>query len=230
MRKKIDELIFLFIQRNSLRINEILNEPLQKKVLSDEDKVFRKELMVNDFQQCMYMVRHYDSVNWDLTKFAFGQIMIVLGACWTIMVHEKEKTETLLQVFDDGITHYILGVILLFSALFDYLSLAAILRNRSYFVKTSKYLNEYRRLALKDNPYGFQNECKMWTNPTFPKLMDWKSTQILCVYLLGIFFLILLFSSLYCLFYSSGSCLCWIILGLLLLTVPGFCLLKKVAR
>lgn len=37
-----------------------------------------KQLLINGFQQAFYMLRHYDEVNWNLTKFAFGQILVSL--------------------------------------------------------------------------------------------------------------------------------------------------------
>ena len=117
------------------------------------EQTFQKDLLVNDFQQCMYMLRHYDSVNWDLTKFSFGQILVVIGACWTILNYEREADKTLLDVYKDGISNYIVGGILALSTCFVFLTLAAIMRNRTYFVLMGRYLNEHRRNVFKDKPF-----------------------------------------------------------------------------
>ena len=172
--------------------------------------------MAVDFQECMGMLRHYDSVNWDLTKFTFGQVLVVIGACWTILNAEREKGETLWNVLNDGLSNYIVGSILFLSACFVFLALSAILKNRTYFVKMSRYLNEHRKNVLQKHPFGFENQSKMWCNPEFPLIIDKKSTQLLCMYLFAMCLVVLLFVSLGCLFLNTSYGLC-VAIGLTLI-------------
>lgn len=140
-----------------------------------------KQLLINDFQQAFYMLRHYDEVNWNLTKFAFGQILVSLGACWTIFF-EANKTSSLPILK----AYYLIGIflLLLLSAAFTLISILGICKNRTYFVKVSRYINEHRKLALENNDVGFKNVSKMWHNPKYPKNLDKGSTQMICLYLL----------------------------------------------
>lgn len=82
-----------------------------------------KQLLINDFQQAFYMLRHYDEVNWNLTKFAFGQILVSLGACWTIFF-EANKTSSLPILK----AYYLIGIflLLLLSAAFTLISILGI--------------------------------------------------------------------------------------------------------
>lgn len=207
-----DMVILSILEKNKDRIKRMISDEQDnsKNVLED---VYVKDVLVNDFQQCMYMLRHYDVVNWDLTKFAFAQILVVFGACWSILNYEREETETLFDVLKDGISNYIVGIILLLSAGFIFLTLAAILRNRIYFVQMSRYLNEHRHNVLKNKPYGFENKTKMWSNPSFPDIIDYGSTQILCMYLFFICFFVVTFLALYLLTITFQHPICISLIG-----------------
>lgn len=210
-----DNIVMSFIRRNPERVKDILSQsPLSPQ------EAFQKEILVNDFQQCMYMLRHYDTINWDLAKFTFGQILVVIGACWTILSSEKGKDESLWMVYTQNGNHYIVGVILFLSAFFVALSLAAILRNRTYFVLISRYLNEHRNNAIKNNRLGFENNSKMWQNPNLPEVLDRKSTQLLCVYLFLLCFGVLLFLALYSFFLQLECSIYISVIGLLIVGIP----------
>ena len=178
----------------------------------------------------MYMLRHYDMINWGLTKFSFGQILVVVGACWTILNQGREANETLWDVYNDGMSNYIVGAVLLLSACFVFLTLVAILKNRTYFVLMSRYLNEHRDNAIKDNPFGFINKTEMWHDYKFPAVLDWKSTQMVGVYLFVICFVFLLFVSLYSLFLSCGHVLCLSLVVTLLSSFVGFGMCYKILK
>ena len=165
-----------------------------------------------------------------LTKFSFGQILVVIGACWTILNYERNAGESLWDVYNDGMSNYVVGVIMLLSACFVFLTLAALLKNRTYFVSMSRYLNEHRDNVIRDNPFGFMNECNMWHNPKFPVVMDWKSTQILCVYLFVICFIFLMFMSLYSLLLFCVHGLCLSMVGVIVLSWVGFGVLKRIVK
>lgn len=233
IREWIDKVILSSLNRNAEKLSSMFelkqqdDAPIAKQSLGE---TFQKDLLVNDFQQCMYMLRHYDSVNWDLTKFSFGQILVVIGACWTILNYEREAGKTLLDVYQDGISNYIVGGILALSTGFVFLTLVAIMRNRTYFVLMGRYLNEHRRNALKNQPFGFENESKMWHNPAYPATIDWKSTQMICVILFFICYILLSFMALYSLFLYCKNTLCVSLICTLIMGFVGYCILKKMSK
>lgn len=156
-------------------------KPWEMKSTESKNEQLSSQLLVNDFQQAFYMLRHYDDVNWNLTKFAFGQVLVSLGACWTIYYKSCELTNN--KVLQD---YSLIGMILilLLSAAFSFMTIIAICKNRSYFVKVSRYINEHRYFALACKRDIFSNISKIWNNPKYPKVKDWGSTQMICLYLL----------------------------------------------
>jgi hypothetical protein len=193
-------------------------------------KEYSKDLLIADFQQCMEMLRHYDIINWDLTKFAFGQMLVVIGACWTILCSNKSAHQSIIDVYNDGLSNYIIGAILILSSLFLLLVIMAILKNRTYFVKMSRYLNEHRNLALCNNDLGFENKSNMWHKWDFPKKIDYGSTQLYCFYLLAISFLVTLGFGLYSVlyYYACKNCIC--ICTLIFLCLFGVILLRRIDK
>ena len=149
-------------------VSEILKfKPWEEMENQDTDNSqYSKQLLVNDFQQAFYMLRHYDDVNWNLTKFSFGQILVSLGACWTIFFEaNKSNALSILR------SYYSVGifVLLVLSAAFTLISILGICKNRTYFVKVSRYINEHRKFALDNSELSFHNVSKMWNNPKMPK-------------------------------------------------------------
>lgn len=231
----IDRIVINALRRQKETVADLLQPCQSSHETGDDDmasvsKEYLKDMMTVDFQECMGMLRHYDSVNWDLTKFTFGQVLVVIGACWTILNAEREEGETLLNVLNDGLSNYIVGSVLFLSACFVFLTLLAILKNRTYFVKMSRYLNEHRRDVLQKHPFGFANQSGMWCNPEFPPVIDKKSTQMLCMYLFAMCFVLLLFISLGCLFLNSNHWLCSTIGLTLTVGLMCLCILKRIIK
>lgn len=195
-----------------------------------EKAKYSKELLIADFQQCMEMLRHYDKINWDLTKFAFGQMLVVIGACWTILCSNKGVHQSIIDVYNDGLSNYVIGTILILSSLFLLLVILAILKNRTYFVKMSRYLNEHRNLALDNNEVDFENKAKMWHRYDFPKIIDYRSTQLYCFYLLAISFLVTMELGLYSMLYFNACKNCICIFVLIIFCLVGVLLLKQIDR
>ena len=159
--------------------------PWQLKIttMNTPDSEYQKEFLLADYEQAMEMLRHYDKFHWDITKFCFSQILVVIGACWYI--HEKVNAN--FKVFNFfGIELSIIVLLLIVSGLFTLLCIFALLRNRGYFCKMSNYINEHRNHCLKMSPLGFTNQSKMWTDYKYPKLFDLTSTQFISVYLLSV--------------------------------------------
>jgi hypothetical protein len=191
----VDKIVVSSIDRNSDAIKDLVEQeqlPPSVQDIHSDSAEFSKKILINDFQECMGMLRYYDSVNWDVTKFAFGQVMVVIGACWSILNFAKNDNQDILDVLSSNSgTRYIIALLLLFSALFVLLSILVIVKNRTYFVKMSRYLNECRDYAIQNNVIGFDNKSNMWHDYNYPKIIDWFSTQMLCFYLLVLLFMIL---------------------------------------
>lgn len=232
LNQLIDSIILLSLRRQKKNFKRIFMEPEHKETISETRQTsnmedgYKKDILVTDFQQCMYMLRHYDTINWDLSKFCFGQIIVVIGACWTILNRERGSEQTLWDVYSNGTSNYIVGGVLLLSACFVFLTLIAIARNRTYFVLMGRYLNEHRQNVTKNNSLGFENKSKMWVNPTFPVILDWKSTQMVCIILFSLCFILLLFISLYSLFLKIPCGICWSILVTFISSIFGFIILR----
>ncbi len=145
-----------------------------------------KNFLLHDYTQSMMTHRHYDSINWDITKFSFGQILLAIGACWTIYTFDKA---------DSNSRWLFMALVCFASWLFSILSLYAVVKNRSYFARISRHINELRDHAIKQKPMGFNNKANIWLDPTYPKVKDWWSTQFISLYFIGLLSLILTISS-----------------------------------
>ncbi len=137
------------------------------------------ELLIADFSQCMELHRHYDVMNWNITKFAFSEIFVAIGAIGAIYPTKEVG-------IDISAKWLLIAIICGMSFVFGMLALAVIAINRKYFVKTSRHLNEYRSLIVKEHPLNFNNVSGFWCEASFPKYRDWCSTQFLSIYMLGI--------------------------------------------
>lgn len=151
----------------------------EKKMPND----FKHGILNSDFEQSMEMLRHYDTFHWDITKFCFSQICVIIGACWYI--YEKINPEQQwVSIFDINIS--IIAILLILSSLFTFLCLISLLRNGTYFCKVSHYINELRNFSLESNDLNFPNKSKMWVNSKYPPLVDGFSTQFISMYILTI--------------------------------------------
>ena len=209
--------------------SEILKfKPWEEMKKQDTDNSqYSKQLLVNDFQQAFYMLRHYDDVNWNLTKFSFGQILVSLGACWTIFFEaNKSNALSILR------SYYSVGifVLLVLSAAFILISILGICKNRTYFVKVSRYINEHRKFALDNSELSFHNVSKMWNNPKMPKNLDWCSTQLICLYLLcGCYILEIILAGVvvYDMPFTFLKVVCVVLLIVISISICGFSIWKS---
>lgn len=209
--------------------SEILKfKPWEEMEKQDTDNSqYSKQLLVNDFQQAFYMLRHYDDVNWNLTKFSFGQILVSLGACWTIFFEANKSNALAILRF-----YYSVGifVLLVLSAAFTLISILGICKNRTYFVKVSRYINEHRKFALDNNDLCFHNVSKMWNNPEMPKNLDWGSTQLICLYLLcGCYILEIILAGVvvYDMPFTFLKVVCVVLLIVISISICGFSIWKS---
>ena len=79
---------------------------------------------------------------------------------------------------------------------------AVIIRNRIYFVRMARYVNELRELFLQHKPLGFENHTRMYTRSDEPYYFNWLSSQSWLIYIVAflnamVLFVIGLFASAY---------------------------------
>lgn len=155
-------------------------EKRNKNISQRED--YSQDFLKHDFDQSYQQLRHYDSLNWDITKFSFVELLVGITAAWALYVYatDIENANSFIAHSYAWIIPTILGVCYLFSLLASFL----ISRNRVYYAKVARYLNEHRGFALETKPLGFLNQTKFYTNVTFPPAFDKWSTQIVCLYVI----------------------------------------------
>lgn len=146
----------------------------------DVQKEINKEkikFLERDFNQCFSQIRHYDSQIIDIFKFGFTFYTFVIGAI--IGLSEFAKKENL---------HLLLGIqaVLILGILCGLFILWLMVRNRVYFVKVTRYINEHRRFFLDKELTGFSNESRMYDDPDYPKFFSWRSSHALFFYMSSI--------------------------------------------
>lgn len=163
-----------------------------------------EQLLTEDFSQSMEMHRHYDTMNWQITKFAFGEILLAIGACWTVYTLDSNSTS------DSEIKWLVMFLICLASWLFGLLSIYTIVKNRRYFVRTARHINELRHHVLQRKPYGFKNEAKFWEDTSFPKVRDYWSTQFVSLYMVSFLTILVGCATFYAILrYNRIDCFLW---------------------
>jgi hypothetical protein len=147
-----------------------------------ENEEYSKDFLKHDFDQSYQQLRHYDSLNWDITKFSFLELLVGIAAVWAIygFAKDSDNSGTYVAINYKWIIPSILGICYVFSLLASFL----ISRNRVYFAKVARYINEHRKFAFESKPIGFKNVSKFYTSPDFPYAFDTWSTQLVCLYVL----------------------------------------------
>lgn len=185
------------------------------------------ELLVNDFSQSMEIHRHYDSLNWQITKFAFGEILVAIGACWSVFNWDISNE------IIPNLKWLVMFFICLASWLFGVLCIYTIVKNRRYFVRTARHINELRHHVLQRKPYGFSNDAHFWEDPAYPKVRDWSSTQFVSLYIMSLMTLLIGCASIYAIFeYYHVQCVLWLwqALAAVFTAVICFFIVKYVAE
>jgi hypothetical protein len=170
---------------------------------NQEDNGSLVEFLKTDFSDSYSQMRHYDKQVLELFKFTFTAYTAV--------------TTLAVGLYKVGHEHNIdLATPLLFGLAVAFLiglfGFSLILRNRVYYVRVARYVNEIRREVLSHHPLGIRNVAGMYIDPSLPKHLDLISTQTahwlvvaaLNSLLLGIFLFIGRF--------PSGPCMTGVIL------------------
>jgi hypothetical protein len=135
------------------------------------------DLLDSDFEECFEQMRHYDSAFESAVQFAYTGTVTVAGA-----------SGTLLQAYGpDSLILAIVSFILVFSCLAGLVVVLSLARNRVYFAKVARYVNEIRGFNLHHHPARIENKAQMYTEWRFPPIFDLFSTQSLHVYLVSAF-------------------------------------------
>lgn len=162
-----------------------------------EQTKYGHDFLIHDFDQSYQQLRHYDSLNWDITKFSFIELLLGIAAVWAIYGFAKDvgNQQTFVAKSYEWIIPSVFGVCYVFSLLASFL----ISRNRVYYAKVARYLNEHRGMALSSKPHGFINRSRFYTNDAFPPAFDTWSTQIVCLYVIQLVSSFMFGAMLYCL-------------------------------
>jgi hypothetical protein len=145
--------------------------------MPDEAKTVFENLLQSDFEQCFEQMRHYDDVFQNSLQFVYTGVVAVAGASGTLFSIWGTKTSNLAT----------LSFILLFSWVAGIVVVMELAKNRVYFARVARYVNEIRDVYLDKKPAGVTNKAKMFTDPTFPHVLDLGSTQIFQVGLASVF-------------------------------------------
>ena len=102
-----------------------------------------------DFNQCFQQMRHYDAQIFDILKFMFTTYAALFGIALGLYQYQVQgRTNLSLPII------VVLGVGLVMGLFLFGLAL----RNRAYYVKVARYINEQRDLFFKHIPFGFSNK------------------------------------------------------------------------
>ncbi|HOW55829.1 MAG TPA: hypothetical protein PLR60_14395 [Syntrophorhabdaceae bacterium] len=121
-----------------------------------------------DFNQCFQQMRQYDSQIVDILKFMFTAYSALIGVAFGLYqfgrVEGKDLSLSAASALSVGL---LIGLFML----------GLTIRNRVYFVRVARYINEHRGFFLSYKPLGFENKAKMYANHEQPHYFNWKSSH-----------------------------------------------------
>jgi hydroxymethylpyrimidine pyrophosphatase-like HAD family hydrolase len=180
-------------------------KPGMKMINEQERLTLAIDFLNHDFDQSYEQLRHYDNLSWDITKFSFIELLAGIAAVWAIygFALNPENPSSWIKDNYTLLIPSIFGICYIFSILATFL----ISRNRVYFSKVAKYINEHRNFSLSIKPIGFSNQTKFYTNIKFPPAFDKWSTHLVSLYVIQLISAIMFSSLIYCLlinWYKKG--------------------------
>jgi len=145
-----------------------------------EDHVTNKNgdaFLVTDFAQCFEQTRHYNSQILTTLKFIITFYTTICGLVWGLFHYSIEKNINITSALIIALCVILLfGLILLIFAV----------RNRIYFVKCMRYVNEQRGYYLQRISPKFPNKSGMFVDPKKPKYFNWSSSQSWLIYTISV--------------------------------------------
>lgn len=170
------------------------NESSQR--FSEAEKAGVEFLRV-DFSECFQQMRHLDEQIINLCKFAFFAYSGITASALGLYKFGVEK-----EVDLRGAASIIVGIGLIVGLFLFWLAM----RNRVYFVRVTRYINEVRALFFKHRPMDFKNKTGIYTDWRKPAFYNWSSSQLWFCYMVAFLNAVLLGSLLYM---YVGYTLCW---------------------
>lgn len=131
--------------------------------------------MAHDFNQCFEQMRHYNGQIVEITKFSFLGYTGLLGVAVGLFEYGMDKGVDL---------RVPVGMALLVGVVFGVFAVGLIAKNRAYFVKVARYVNEQRAYFLNLGT-GFQNVTGMHTDCMRPRVCNYGSSQLWLLYVLS---------------------------------------------
>lgn len=156
---------------------------------SNNKEKINTSYLIADFEQCFEQMRHYDRIELVIIRSAFTVYLAVIGGGSTLYQWGIERNLDLKTL---------IGILMFIGFILGTIFLGILVRNRCYFVKVARYVNEQRNLFLKNNILGLENLSKMYTDFRNPAYFNWFSIYSWLMYLLC-FLNSLLFTSVFCL-------------------------------
>lgn len=162
----------------------------------------------NDFSQCFQQMRHYDNKMFNIFKFMFTGYSALVGlALGLYQFGLKEQINLTLPAIAILAIGFILGLFL-----FNLL-----VKNRAYYVKVARYINEIRNYFFQNKPNGFDNQTEMYTDFNRPRYFNKVSSHTWLIYTLSLLNSSLLGVLLYILLRSASNLWAIVTLGCALL-------------
>jgi len=154
------------------------------------------EFLKRDFSQCFLQMRHYDNKIFNILKFMFTGYSAIVGLALGLyqfgLKEHKNLSLPAIAILSIG---FILGLLLL----------ELLVKNRVYYVRVSRYINEIRNYFFQNKPIGFDNHARMYTDYNRPRYFNKISTHIWLAYILSFLNSSLLGVLLYILFHSASN-------------------------
>ncbi len=144
--------------------------------ISNQDASIR--FMENDFNQSYLQMRHYDTQIYNAFRFLFTLYVGLIGASLSLFQIGIQKGINLVM---PGVAILVVGLVI------GIFMLAIIVRTRAYFVHIARYINEQRHLYLRNQPMGFNNKSRMYTDSMKPLYFDWRSSQFGYIIIISLF-------------------------------------------
>lgn len=138
--------------------------------------VNNEEFLKSDFEQCHEWMRHYDSSFTSMISFYYTGFAAILTASYVLYSRFPESLEASI-----GAT-----ILLFFGALLSPIFLYWLMKNRVYFTKTARWINEVREAYLRQEPLGVKNKSKIYTDYKSPSYFNPSSTHSIFLYFIAL--------------------------------------------
>lgn len=147
------------------------------------NKEFNKQAILDllkiDFQQCFEQMRHYDRI---FLQFVAGIFSFNIGIL--IILFKLFQNSTKQYLFFNFEQVWL--IILIMALCVGIFSLIFLSRNRLYYIRVARFVNEVRSHYLNAQPLNISNKANLYIDYTSPKAFSFFSTQLILIYILSI--------------------------------------------